>query len=152
MSKTSSRWFENLGWKIVTKNHVRPSLDAAFKKLVKHVTSIFHLSSVIMRCILSLTLILTKLHSQTFDWPLVIGATNIFWNSFFEPSSRGLTKSTIVQYSIKLFWSGVPVRITRRFVRIFESAFESSAFSFLILCPSSHITRSANIIKIKVFS
>lgn len=46
-------------------------------------------------------------------WPLVIGLSNILQNSVRDPRKSGRTKSTIHQYSIRLFWSGYPVSTTR---------------------------------------
>ena len=51
-------------------------------------------------------------------------------NSCFVPNKAGLTQSTIVQYSIKLFCNGVPVNIMRRFVRICFSAFAILILAF----------------------
>ena len=76
----------------------------------------------------------------TLAWPFVIGLANILVNSCFVPSRFGFTQSTIVQYSIRLFCSGVPVSITRRLVFICFSAFAICAFSFFMRWPSSQMT------------
>ena len=49
-------------------------------------------------------------------WPFVIGRSNRSANSCFVPRRLGRTKSTMHQYSVKLFWRGYPV-ITMRLLR-----------------------------------
>ena len=49
-------------------------------------------------------------------WPFVIGRSNRSANSCLVPRRLGRTKSTMHQYSVKLFWRGYPV-ITIRLLR-----------------------------------
>ena len=56
------------------------------------------------------------------------------------PNNLGFTKSTIAKYSLKLFCSGVPVKIMRRFVLILFIVALMAVFVFLRICPSSHTT------------
>lgn len=53
-------------------------------------------------------------------WPLVIGRSKRSANSCLVPRRFGLTKSTIHQYSVRLFWRGYPV-ITIRLLQWVET-------------------------------
>ncbi len=75
-------------------------------------------------------------------WPFRMGRSNMLLNSCRVPRKSGRTKSTMHQYSIRLFCSGYPVRTTRRRDRMFFRACEVLAWQFLIRWPSSHMTTS----------
>lgn len=74
--------------------------------------------------------------------PFRIGRSNMLLNSCRVPRKSGRTKSTMHQYSMRLFCRGYPVSTTRRRERIFFRACEVLAWQFLMRCPSSQITTS----------
>ena len=74
--------------------------------------------------------------------PFRMGRSNMLLNSCRVPRKSGRTKSTMHQYSMRLFCRGYPVSTTRRRERMFFRAWEVLAWQFLMRCPSSQITTS----------
>lgn len=62
---------------------------------------------------------LTSPEELSLSMPLMMGTSKKFLKRSSVPSMPLRTKSTIVKYSTRLFWSGDPVSAIRRFVRIF---------------------------------
>lgn len=70
--------------------------------------------------------------------PFRIGISNLFRNSFCEPSRFGLAKWRRAKYSERSFWMGVPDKITRRVTfRLFKAVHVKLSL-FLRRWPSSH--------------
>ena len=61
-------------------------------------------------------ILFTSLGSESTISPLSMGSWKRFLNSAEEPSTGPRTRDTMTWYSIRLFWRGVPVSATRRFV------------------------------------